>query len=176
MILSRVRTLSVAALVAVPLALSGCATTPASDGAANDASTWDCKGVTVVVNYGILDGTDTAACVVLEGDSANGLDVVHQAGFTTEGSGSYGDAIVCRVNDLPSVIKPVEVKDQPAFVETCIDMPPVYAFWTVWQKASPVAEWEWAQTGLNEVTVSAGESIGLVYTTTDNTATVPVIK
>ncbi len=173
---SRLRTFSVAGIAALSLALAGCAATPASEVTTIDPATWDCKGVTVVVNYGILDGTDTAACVILDGDSANGLDVVHEAGFSTEGTGSYGDAIVCRVNDLPSVIKPVEVKDEPPFVETCIDMPPVYAFWTVWQKTSPDAEWDWATTGLNEVTVTPGESIGLVYTTTDNTATVPVIQ
>ncbi|MEG2386857.1 MAG: hypothetical protein RSB13_08240, partial [Aurantimicrobium sp.] len=114
--LSRAR--SAAALIAATsLLLVGCASTSNAD----TSATGSCDGVQVVVNFGILDGTNSSQCIEITGSSANAIDVVHDAGFTTEGTATYGDAIVCRVNGLPSPTEPVVVEGQAEFTETCAD-------------------------------------------------------
>ncbi|MDF9809795.1 hypothetical protein M2116_000745 [Aurantimicrobium minutum] len=169
--LSRAR--SAAVLVAASsLLLVGCASTTATE---PTATTSTCDGVHVVVNYGILDGTGSSQCVEISGDSAKAIDVVHEAGFETEGTATYGDAIVCRVNGLPSPTEPVVVEGQAEFTESCADMPPAYAYWALWQKSSDIASWDYAQAGLGDLTVKKGESLGLVFTTGDSTPT-PVVE
>ncbi len=168
--LSRAR--SVAALIAATsLLLAGCASTSNADTSA--AGT--CDGVQVVVNYGILDGTNSSQCIEIKGSSAKAIDVVHDAGFSTEGTATYGDAIVCRVNGLPSPTEPVVVQGQAEFTESCADMPPAYAYWALWQKSSDTASWNYAQAGLGDLTIKKGESLGLVFTTGDSTPT-PVVE
>ena len=171
--LSRAR--SAAALIAATsLLLVGCAsTTPETTETAAGSST--CDGVEVVVNYGVLDGTNSSQCVAISGSTAKAIDVVHDAGFSTEGTATYGDAIVCRVNGLPSPTEPVVVEGQAEFTETCADMPPAFAYWALWQKSSDAASWDYAQAGLGDLTVKKGESLGLVFTTGDSTPT-PVVE
>ena len=169
--LSRAR--STAVLVATgSLLLVGCASTTTTE---PTATTSTCDGVHVVVNYGILDGTGSSQCVEISGDSAKAIDLVHDAGFETEGTATYGDAIVCRVNGLPSPTEPVVVEGQAEFTESCADMPPAYAYWALWQKSSDAASWDYAQAGLGDLTVNKGESLGLVFTTGDSTPT-PVVE
>jgi hypothetical protein len=168
--LSRAR--SVAALCAASsLLLVGCAWTAPESAPVSAA----CDGVEVVVNYGILDGTGSSQCIAIAGSSAKAIDVVHDAGFATEGTATYGDAIVCRVNGLPSPTEPVVIEGQAEFTETCADMPPAFAYWALWQKSSDSAAWEYAQAGLGDLTVNKGESLGLVFTTGDSTPT-PVVE
>ncbi len=168
--LSRAR--SVAALCAASsLLLVGCASTAPESAPVSAA----CDGVEVVVNYGVLDGTGSSQCIAIAGSSAKAIDVVHDAGFATEGTATYGDAIVCRVNGLPSPTEPVVVEGQAEFTETCADMPPAFAYWALWQKSSDSAAWEYAQAGLGDLTVNKGESLGLVFTTGDSTPT-PVVE
>jgi len=171
--LSRAR--SAAGLVAASaLLLVGCASTPSEPTATSDVAA-ACDGVELVVNFGILDGTSSSQCVPIKGSSAKAIDVVHDAGFSTEGTATYGDAIVCRVNGLPSPTEPVAVPDQAEFTETCADMPPAFAYWALWQKSSDSAAWDYAQAGLGDLTVNKGESLGLVFTTGDSTPT-PVVE
>jgi hypothetical protein len=166
------RALSVVALSAASsLMLIGCASTSADS--STEASS--CDGVEVVVNYGVLDGTGSSQCIAITGTSAKAIDVVHDAGFATEGTATYGDAIVCRVNGLPSPTEPVVVEGQAEFTETCADMPPAFAYWALWQKSSDSAAWEYAQAGLGDLTVKKGQSLGLVFTTGDSTPT-PVVE
>lgn len=169
------RALSAAALIAASsLLFVGCAATSGdTETSTTTASARD--GVEVVVNFGLLDGTDSSQCVEISGDSAQAIDVVHEAGFTTEGTATYGDAIVCRVNGLPSPSEPVVVPEQAEFIESCADMPPAYAYWALWQKGSASAAWDYAQAGLGDLTVKKGESLGLVFTTGDSTPT-PVVE
>jgi hypothetical protein len=167
---SRARLVAVV-IAATSLLLTGCASS-SSDTSAQGAS---CDGVYVVVNFDVLDGTDSAQCVEITGSSAKAIDVVHDAGFATEGTATYGDAIVCRVNGLPSPTEPVVVKGQAEFTETCADMPPAYAYWALWQKNSDAASWDYAQSGLGDLTVKKGQSLGLVFTTGESTPT-PVVE
>lgn len=171
MSLTRARSAAVISALVLPLALVGCSAAAPSTEATTDSSSAECAGVEVVVNFGILDGTGSTTCVSIDGDSAKAIDVVHEAGFETEGTATYGDAIVCRVNGLPSDSEPVVVEGQTEFVESCADMPPAYAYWALWQKTSAAGQWDYAQSGLGDLTVKKGESLGLVFTTGDSTPT-----
>ena len=167
--------LSAAAVTASTLLLVGCASAAPTESSTSAAESSACNGVEVVVNFGVLDGTNSSQCVEIAGDSAKAIDVVHDAGFSTEGTATYGDAIVCRVNGLPSPTEPVVVQGQSEFTETCAEMPPAYAYWALWQKTSDAAAWDYAQAGLGDLTVKKGESLGLVFTTGDSTPT-PVVE
>lgn len=150
------------------LALTGCST-PASDAPVADSSA--CDGVSVVVNFGLLGADSADICVPIEGESAAASDVVAQAGLEVEGTATYGDQIVCRVNGLPSADEPFTVEGQDPFTETCADMPPMFAYWALWVKADSGAAWEYATEGLGTLTVNKGESLGLIFTTGDETPT-----
>lgn len=167
--------ISAALLAASTMLLAGCAATTPTGSSTEAASSTSCNGVEVVVNFGVLDGTSSSQCVEIAGDSAKAIDVVHDAGFSTEGTATYGDAIVCRVNGLPSPTEPVVVPNQAEFTETCANMPPAFAYWALWQKTSADAAWDYAQAGLGDLTVKKGESLGLVFTTGDSTPT-PVVE
>jgi hypothetical protein len=125
-------------------ALAGCATatpatTTAPSGSASAPAAVGCtdSDVTVVVDF----GSAGAASATLK-----------QAGLTTEGTADYGDQVVCRVNDEPSKAD-----------ESCATLPSA-AYWALWVKSAPDAEWEYAQEGVNTLQLAAGESVGLVYT------------
>jgi hypothetical protein len=50
-------------------------------------------------------------------------------------------------------------------------MPPAYAYWALWVKATPDADWAYAQEGIGTLEVEPGQSVGLVYTTGTETPT-----
>lgn len=118
----------------------------------------DC--VTLYVDYGPLgEATPSTECIPVSGKT-NALDFLAAAGFTTEGTQEYGNAVLCRLNGKP---------DQVA--ETCVSMPPAEAYWAVLIKEhellpipfNTAGEWGWAQTGINEVYLEPGDAIGLVF-------------
>ena len=155
-------------------ALSGCAPadsgSSASPAATAEASSADCAGVAVVVDFGLLDAATITECV----DATKAIpasETLATTGTTTEGSVEYGDAIVCRVNDRPAADETVVVEGQESFTESCASMPPAYAYWALWVKATPDAEWEYAQEGIGTLQVEPGQSVGLVYTTGTETPT-----
>ena len=163
-------------------ALSGCApadsgssaptadTATATATATAEASSADCAGVAVVVDFGTLDAATITECV----DTTKAIaasETLATTGTTTEGSVEYGDAIVCRVNDRPAADETVVVEGQESFSETCASMPPAYAYWALWVKATPDADWAYAQEGIGTLEVEPGQSVGLVYTTGTETPT-----
>ena len=85
---------------ALLLALSGCAVPSAGGLSLGDVE--DCAGITVVVNYGVLSNERDVLCVDLAEDTALAKEVMAFAGYDIEGTGTYGDQVVCRVNGLPS--------------------------------------------------------------------------
>jgi hypothetical protein len=172
------RPLAILGALVLLAALSGCATTDsgtaagssASAAATTEASSADCAGVTVVVDFGTLDAETVTDCVDTTKPTA-ASETFATTGVTNEGSVEYGDAIVCRVNDRPAADETVEVEGQESFTESCASMPPMYAYWALWVKASPDAEWEYAQEGLGTLEAEPGQSVGLVYTTGTETPT-----
>lgn len=145
-------------LVAAVLALTGCAA-PASVPAPSGSSSTGCDTVSVVVEFGPLDEPALAACVA----AGAAADVLVEAGVSTEGTVDYGDQVVCRVNGQPSAQDEVVIEGQTPFIETCQTLNAV-AYWALWVRSAPGAEWEYAQEGVNTLVLTDGQSVGLVYT------------
>lgn len=149
----RSRAAGLAAPVLIVLALAGCAGTahaaatgtPATRAPTSAAS---CAEVTVVVDFGTLDSPTIRTC----GPTGIALATLKAAKIATEGSGDYGDAVVCRVDNHPTPAQ-----------ESCAKLPSD-AYWALWVKSSGDASWAYAQEGVASLKLTAGESVGLVYT------------
>jgi hypothetical protein len=148
------------------LALSGCSAT-SEDGYSADGS---CDGVVVEVNFGEL-GERINSCVAINGSSDVAKDVLAQAGVSVEGTKAYGDAVVCRVNGVPSKSVPIEIEGEEPHLETCEEFPPAFAYWALWVKESDTAEWDYAMEGVSDLQVSKGQSLGLALTLGGNVVT-----
>jgi hypothetical protein len=172
------RTFATLGALVLLAALSGCATADSGAGAGSttsataeaDGSTENCTGVNVIVDFGTLDADSVSGCVDATAATA-ASEALATTGVTTAGSVEYGDQIVCRVNDRPSADETVVVEGQESFTESCASMPPAYAYWALWVKATPDADWAYAQEGLGTLQVEPGQSVGLVYTTGTETPT-----
>lgn len=159
-------TLAVAALA---LALAGCAA-PAPEASSTPepeaTSSAACEQVAVVVDFTVLDEPSLTACVA----AGPATDVLAEAGVTTEGTVDYGDQVICRVNDQPSPDEQVTIEGVEPFVETCETLSAA-AFWGLWVKSAPDAEWGFAEEGIATLELTDGQSVGLVYT--PSTETIP---
>lgn len=138
------------------------------------ASTGNGSCVTVYVDYGVLkDHQVQQSCVAVSGNT-RAPEVLRLAGLALTGTKKYGDQIVCRVNDLPSATAPVPVRGHEDYVEPCADMPAEFAYWAVLVKrggANPLdlsTRWGWAETGVRDVVLKPGDSVGLVFADNDN--------
>ena len=153
----------------VAIAVSGCQNTTGGVSAVTVGDT--CEGVTVVVDFGLLAEPPAPSCVEVPESGAVAGTVLQTAGYTTEGTDTYGDLVVCRVNDLPSPTDAFEVPGEDPHLETCAEMPPVFAYWALWQKKAPGDAWDYAQEGVGSLQLTPGMSIGLVFSTGGETPT-----
>ncbi len=164
------RVLAALSAAAVALALSACAseaptTERTSSPTASAAACTPETGITVVVDGGDLAGADDIAldaCVPADGP-VPATDLLAAAGVQLEGSDEYGDAIICRVDGQPSADEPVGSAEDPAYVESCAGMPAAFAYWGLWVKSAPDAEWGFAQEGIETLTLSPGEALQLLF-------------
>lgn len=154
---------------ATVVALAGCSPVDSSGFSSGDIDA--CSGVIVAVNYGSLSNQSVAECVEFEGESALASDVLSFAGVTTEGTEAYGDLVVCRVNDLPSATEEIVVDGEEPYLETCVDMPPAFAYWALWQKPDQQSPWDYAMEGVGTLMVAPGSSIGLAFSSGDDIVT-----
>ena len=118
----------------------------------------DSNCVNLYVDFGSLNAeTKVEKCIDISAET-NALELLKISGYITEGTQKYGDAVICRLNGLPD-----------KSVETCEVMPPEDAYWAVIVKEKKLLplfnEWGWAQTGINEISLSKGDSLGLVFST-----------
>ena len=143
------------------LVIAGCAASPAEAFTLGDPAS--CDGVAVMVNYGILSTEREISCVEFTESNVMANDVLQFAGITTEGTETYGDQVVCRVNGLPSESEPFVVEGEEPHLESCEDMPPAYGYWALWVKQSAEAEWAYAEEGISTLPVEPGMTIGLAF-------------
>ena len=129
----------------------------------------DCAGVSVIVEFDILEAQRIDECVEVAAETP-AADILNQAHVTLAGTDEYGDAVVCRVNDLPSVSAPVTVDGHEPFVESCASMPPEFAYWALWVKQGNT-DWGYAMVGVSDLMLKPGDSIGLVFTSGTSTPT-----
>jgi hypothetical protein len=149
-------------LAMAALALAACAgpaPEPTSTAVPESSEPGVCEQVTVVVDFTVLDEPSIQACVA----AGVATDVLDEAGVSTEGTVDYGDQVVCRVNDQPSLDEPVTIEGVEPFVETCETLSAA-AFWGLWVKTTPDAEWGFADEGIATLELEDGQSVGLVYT------------
>jgi hypothetical protein len=108
----------------------------------------DC--IQVYVDYGILEKSTFDKC--LKSSDTVAIDLLKNNNFTLQGTDRYGDAVVCRLNGLPKEA-------------ICEDMPPENAYWAILVKEDQVLfeDYTWAQVGINELTLSPGDSLALVF-------------
>jgi hypothetical protein len=126
--------------------------------------------VSVVVDFGALDETTISQCI--DTDSAIAASAALQtAGVTTEGTTEWGDQIVCRVNNRPAADESLEIEGEAAYTESCASMPAAFAYWALWVKTAPTADWEYASEGVGTLQSEPGQSLGLVFTTGTETPT-----
>jgi hypothetical protein len=151
-------------LLALPL-IAGCTSAPL----ATDLSS-DCAGVSVFVNFS-GESQNIAKCVTFSGESELTKTILEAASVITEGTATYGDQVVCRVNNVPSADEPLEVEGNDPHLETCQDMPPAFAYWALWVKKSGSSEWEYATEGVGSLQLSAGDSVGLAFSLAGQTPT-----
>jgi hypothetical protein len=163
------RTFSAVFVLTTVIALSGCQSP--SEGQFSQGTPEDCSGVVLEVNYGVLSAERAVGCVEFTDDTALAKDILAFAGFATEGTGTYGDQIVCRVNGLPSATEAFQVEGQEPHLESCADMPPAFAYWALWVKADQGSPWAYAEEGVGTLMVEQGSSLGLVFSTGGETPT-----
>lgn len=126
--MSRLR-LAFAALLLAPLApLVG----PATPAVAASGACPTSSGVTVVVSFGSLGGGTVVRCARTSG---SGLDALHAAGFSTEGTRRDGAAFVCRLAGKPD-----------ASAEGCGSTPPIDKSWRYWY-AGNGGSWKYSSSG-----------------------------
>ncbi len=136
--------------------LAGCSTTSVTPLAG------DCDGVAVVVNYS-GQASNLASCVSLSSDQIVAKDALLAASVEVEGTDTYGDQVVCRVNGIPSATEPIEVEGNEPHLESCSDMPPPFAYWALWIKKAGENEWQYASEGISSLQLNRGDSVGLAF-------------
>lgn len=113
--------------------------------------------ITVYVDFGSLDNDKKSQQCIEVDTRIDALSLMKKSGISLSGTDKYGNKVVCRVNGLPLPNR-----------EKCQSMPPENAYWAVIvkKKSSLVnifPAWGWAQTGINDVYLSVGDSLGLVF-------------
>lgn len=114
--------------------------------------------VTVLVDFGSLKNNDYSNQCVETNSRINALTLIQKSGFRLDGTDKYGLQVVCRVDGLPT-----------PDMEKCAVMPPENAYWAVVVSRRQdilnfMPKWGWAKTGISEVYLNPGDSIGLIYT------------
>ena len=148
------------------LLVAGCTSTD-TNGYSSDGS---CDGVVVEVNFGEL-GEQIQTCVTINGTTEVAKDILGQAGVSIEGTKAYGDAVVCRVNGIPSATEALIVEGEEPHLESCEEFPPAFAYWALWVKESDDAPWDYAMEGVSSLQLGKGQSIGLALTLGGNVVT-----
>lgn len=140
------------------LLLTGCS----GNSAVEFASDGSCDGVVVAVNFSGY-GDDINNCISISGQSAKAKDVLSAAGVKTEGTKAFGDAITCRVNQIPGANQKISIAGEPEYVEKCQDVPSALAYWGFFAKSAGSDEWEFATSAPADLEVYRGDSIGFAF-------------
>lgn len=111
----------------------------------------DC--INLYVDYGNLEKSTFNQCVTSTSD-IKAIDLLVNNNFTLQGTDKYGTAVLCRLNGLPKE-------------DECKDMPSEKAYWAILEKRDQILfeDYVWAQVGINELILSPGDSLALVFAT-----------
>ena len=142
--LSRIRTLGLALAVFTLSALTWWHPAPAA-AAGKEGHCTDDKGVTVVIDFQALGGGSIVRCAT-DFTGGTGVDALHAAGISIEGTKRYGEGFICRIENRPTASEKLPVKGKEGYQEPCIDTPPSAAYWSYWH-ADNGGSWTYSQAG-----------------------------
>lgn len=145
----RVPTLSVWAIGATIAVLAIVAPAPPA-GAASVSACTARTGVTVIVDLSHFHLDIERGCA--PGHPENALDALQSAGFATAGTAQYGDAFLCRIDELPSSAH-----------ESCTSTPPAASSWSFYWARPTDTDWTYAPVGVTSYQPPAGSLIGFAF-------------
>lgn len=117
----------------------------------------DC--INLYVDYGTLEKSTFNQCI--KSTETKAIDLLVNSNFTLQGTDKYGTAVLCRLNGLPKE-------------DECKDMPSEKAYWAILEKRDQILfeDYVWAQVGIDQLILSPGDSLALVFAT-DGTVNFP---
>ncbi len=119
-------------------------------GAASVSACTARTGVTVIVDFTHFHLNIERGCA--PGHPANALDALQSAGFATAGTAQYGDAFLCRIDQLPSSAH-----------ESCANTPPATSSWSFYWARPTATDWTYAALGVTSYQPPAGTLIGFAF-------------
>ncbi|MGN5632229.1 prenyltransferase/squalene oxidase repeat-containing protein [Streptomyces sp. AC154] len=122
---------------------------------------WDCtatKGAIVAVDFGPFGGKVERGC---DTTPTTGYELLHEAGFTTEGTQHDGPAFICRIGLGAGTQYPTKAK------ESCVLTPPATAYWSYWLASPGQNKWTYSQYGAMSRELKDGDVDAWVFGGTD---------
>lgn len=119
------------------------------------------QGAIVAVDFGAWGGPLLRGC---DATPTTGLDLLHEAGFTTTGTGHDGPGFICRIGS-PDFESGAE-RPTPAD-EACQLTPPATAYWSYWIAPAGQDHWTYSPLGAMSQRPGPGEVEAWVFGGTD---------
>ncbi|WNI33552.1 prenyltransferase/squalene oxidase repeat-containing protein [Streptomyces sp. ITFR-6] len=116
------------------------------------------KGAVVAVDFGPFGGKVERGC---DTTPTTGYELLHEAGFTTEGTQHDGPAFICRIGLGSGTQYPTT--DQ----ESCVLTPPATAYWSYWVASPGQTKWTYSQYGAMSRDLKDGDVDAWVFGGTD---------
>ncbi|MFJ4856941.1 prenyltransferase/squalene oxidase repeat-containing protein [Streptomyces sp. NPDC088730] len=116
------------------------------------------EGAVVAVDFGPFGGGVERGCDMTP---TTGYELLHEAGFTTEGTQHDGPAFICRLGLGSGTQYPTT--DQ----ESCVLTPPATAYWSYWIASPGQTKWTYSQYGAMDRKPKDGDVDAWVFGGTD---------
>jgi hypothetical protein len=134
------------AMLAIVAPASRVGATPTSAASACTAN----SGVTVIVDFTHFHLAIERGCA--PGRPATALAALQSAGFSTAGTAQYGDAFLCRINNLPSSAN-----------EACSQTPPASSSWSFYWAHPTDTDWTYSDSGVTGYQPAAGSLLAFAF-------------
>lgn len=147
-----------AALIAalfLALAGTGLSAVPTAAATVTDGHCSTDTGVTLVIDHQQLGGGTIIMCVEDVPAGSSGLELLHLAGVTVEGTVHDGPGFVCRLNGRPGPNETLPITSDPHYREQCVATAPETAFWGYWH-ATNGGQWTFSSYGAGNREVIPG--------------------
>ncbi|MFF9352014.1 prenyltransferase/squalene oxidase repeat-containing protein [Streptomyces sp. NPDC014734] len=116
------------------------------------------RGAIVAVDFGPFAGKVERGC---DTTPTTGYELLHEAGFTTEGTQHDGPAFICRIGLGSGTRYPT------ADNESCVLTPPATAYWSYWIASPGQNTWTYSQYGAMDRKPKDGDVDAWVFGGTD---------
>lgn len=119
------------------------------------------RGAVVAVDFGPFGGTVERGC---DTTPTTGYELLHEGGFTTEGTEHDGPAFICRIGSgsfNSGTRYPTPDKDD------CVPTPQATAYWSYWIASPGQDEWSYSPLGAMDREPEAGDVDAWVFGGTD---------